>query len=333
MTSLPASAPDAPEWRLLLSSQARDRIAADIHGAVSGQRLRIVTFEQAIDDPGCDADLAFITRDVTGRSTKHEVSDSLQACYSVLRRASALRWVHTHSAGLDRPIFGELAARGVEVTSSSGANAQNVAHSAVGGLLALARRFPKLFAAQREHRWSSLIDADQPRDLPGQTAVIVGWGPIGRSIAALLQVIGLTVRVVRRNSEPAGDAIATFDFDHFAQAIDAADWVVLACPLTEITRGLLDAETLDRLPRGACIVNVSRGEVIDEAALIERLRSGQLGGAFLDVFSHEPLDAASPLWDMPGVIVSPHSAGHGTGNAARVEQIFIQRLRDWIARS
>lgn len=320
------------QWRVLMSAQARERIGADVC-ALHGPLIRILTFEQAVDDAAADADVAFISRDVTGRSTKHEVGETLAACYSVLRRAPSLRWVHTHSAGLDRPIFGELAARGIEVTSSSGANALNVAHSAVGGLLALARRFPLLFDAQRERRWASLMVEGQPRDLPGQVAVVVGWGPIGQAIGSLLRALGVSLRVVRHSATDAGDDIETFDFAQFDDALEGADWVVLACPLTELTLGLLDAAALDRLPHGAAVINVARGEVIDEPALIERLQSGRLGGAYLDVFAHEPLDRASPLWGLPGVIVSPHSAGHGTGNAARVERIFVAKLRERIERA
>jgi phosphoglycerate dehydrogenase-like enzyme len=108
------------------------------------------------------------------------------------------------------------------------------------------------------------------------------------------------------------------------------DWLLLACPLSDRTRGLIDAAALARMPAGARLVNVSRGEVVDEPALIDALRSGALAGAYLDVFAHEPLPADSPLWSLPNVIVTPHSAGHSDGNEARVAAIFLDNLRRWV---
>jgi phosphoglycerate dehydrogenase-like enzyme len=105
-----------------------------------------------------------------------------------------------------------------------------------------------------------------------------------------------------------------------------ADWLLLACPLSDRTRGLISASALALLPAGAHIINVARGEVIDEPALIEALQTSRVAGAYLDVFEHEPLPAQSPLWDMPNVIASPHSAGFSDANAARVEEVFLDNL-------
>ena len=115
-------------------------------------------------------------------------------------------------------------------------------------------------------------------------------------------------------------------YGEIAAQLPATDWLVLACPLTELTRGLVDAAALAALPRGAHVVNVARGEVIVEKELIEALRSGHLGGAWLDVFEHEPLDPASPLWDLPRVMISPHSSAHSQGNYDRVGEIFVDNL-------
>lgn len=315
--------------RILLSEQARAQYGSAVAQVLGARAHELLTIESAVADGREDIDVAFISRDVTGLSTKHELAPALRACYDVLRRAQALRWVHIHSAGADRDIFVELRARGVSVTTSSGANAEVVAQTALAGLLALARRFPQLMAAQREQRWAPLIGERLPRDLGGQTAVIVGWGPIGRRIAAFLRLLGLRLVVVRTQAAPAQDGMEFVGLAELEAVLPRTDWLLLACPLTPQTRGLVNARTLAALPEGASLINVARGEVVVEADLIAALQSGHLGGAFLDVYEHEPLPAASPLWALPNVIATPHSAGHSDGNEARVAAMFLDNLRCW----
>ena len=266
-----------------------------------------------------------MSRDVTGRSTKLVLEPQTRAFHDALRQARSLAWVHIHSAGVDRPIYPELQARGVEVTTSSGANATIVAQTALAGILALARRFPLLMEQQRMREWKSLIGA-LPPDLAGQVAVVVGWGPIGQALAGWLEAIGVEVRVVRHSTTLAGGR-KTFPYESIAQAISGADWLVVACPLTDRTRRLVDAKVFAAMPRGAHFVNVGRGEVAVEADLVVALTSGQLAGAFLDVFEKEPLAADSPLWSMPNVIATPHSAGMSAGNEGRVAGMFLANLR------
>lgn len=310
--------------RILMTPQAAAQAASGLPTAL-GERAHVLV------NPGDDADVAFVSRDVTGLSTKHEVLPHTQAFHDAMRHAPSLRWVHAHSAGADRPVYGELRARGVEVTTSSGANAGVVVQTALAGVLMLARQFPQLLAAQRACTWSPLMGSGLPRDLAGQTAVIVGWGPIGQGLGSLLAALGLRVVSVR-GSEAAAAAPAheSVSYEQLHTVLPQADWLLLACPLSDRTRGLIDAVALARMPAGARLVNVSRGEVVDEPALIDALRSGTLAGAYLDVFAHEPLPADSPLWSLPNVIVTPHSAGHSDGNEARVAAIFLDNLRRWV---
>lgn len=303
--------------RLLMTPAAAQQAGAGLAEALGGRAHVVV-------NPGDDADLAFVSRDVTGLSTKHKVLPHTQRFHDALRGARSLRWVHAHSSGADRPVYGELRARGVEVTTSSGANAGVVVQTALAGVLMLARCFPQLLAAQREKTWAPLVGSGLPRDLAGQTAVIVGWGPIGQGLGALLSALGLRVIAVR-----SGTGADSVRFEDIHAVLPRADWLLLACPLTDRTRGLVDAAALALMPPGARLVNVSRGEVVDEPALIDALRSGALSGAYLDVFAHEPLPAESPLWDMPNVIVTPHTAGHSDGNEARVAALFLANLKRW----
>jgi phosphoglycerate dehydrogenase-like enzyme len=292
-----------------------------------------MSWEAATAEQRTDADVAFISREVTGTSTKHEIHPALQRIYALLRQSPDLQWVHIHSAGADRQIYLDLLARGVQITTSSGANAQVVATVALAGMLALARRFPLLWAEQQNRQWIPMMGARMPRDLPGQTATIVGWGPIGQKLGSLLQALGLQVVVVRQQlaapHHPLCEGVEMVTFESWTQVLPKTDWLILACPLTSKTRQLVNASALAVLPQGAHLINVARGEVVDEPALVSALQSGHLSGAFLDVFAHEPLPSDSPLWAMPQVMITPHAAGHSDGNETRVGQMFLDNLRCW----
>ena len=316
---------------ILLSRAAAERFGDAIANVLGDTAYRLVT----PDEPHHGrAEIAFISRDVTGRSTKTDLTAELQAFYTVLRESPQLAWVHTHSSGADRPIFPELLQRGVTVTTSSGANAGVVAQSALGGMLALARRFSRLYEAQRRHAWEPLLgEASSPCDLAGQNALIVGYGPIGQRLARLLEVFEMNVTVVRRESGAGGTAgaavngaVRTISFAQLDDALPHTDWLILACPLTPLTTWLIDARRIALLPSSACLVNVARGEVVDQSSLIEALAGGALAGAWLDVFEREPLDAASPLWDLPNVLISPHTAGHSDSYYDAVGRIWLDNL-------
>jgi len=310
--------------RVLMSAAAQAGAAESIARIFAGRPHAFVS-------PGQDADLAFVSRDVTGLSTKHVVLPETQRFYDAMLSAPSLRWVHVHSAGADRPVYGELLQRGIRLSTSSGANAEVVVQTALAGILALARRLPQLMEAQHRREWTPLIGAALPRDLAGQTALVVGWGPIGQGIAALLRALGVAIAVARSSDAPAGADVETARYEEIDRLLPRADWLILACPLSPRTTGLIDAARIGLLPAGAHVVNVARGAVLDEAALLAALASGRIAGAHLDVFAHEPLAADSPLWSAANVIVTPHSAGHSDGNEARVRAAFLANLRRWLA--
>jgi phosphoglycerate dehydrogenase-like enzyme len=326
------SDPHAP-LRILMSQQSIDRWGASLAARMGPRPYELMSWEAATAEQRTDADVAFISREVTGTSTKHEIHPALQRIYALLRQSPDLQWVHIHSAGADRQIYLDLLARGVQITTSSGANAQVVATVALAGMLALARRFPLLWAEQQNRQWIPMMGARMPRDLPGQTATIVGWGPIGQKLGSVLQALGLQVVVVRQQlaapHHPLCEGVEMVTFESWTQVLPKTDWLILACPLTSKTRQLVNASALAVLPQGAHLINVARGEVVDEPALVSALQSGHLSGAFLDVFAHEPLPSDSPLWAMPQVMITPHAAGHSDGNETRVGQMFLDNLRCW----
>ena len=247
--------------------------------------------------------------------------------FSACHKAGNLRWLHVFHAGTDHPVFGQLLERGVRITTSTGANAAPVGVTAAAGMLMLARGFPGWMAAQRRHAWEPARGDSAPDDLSGQTLLLVGVGEIGKCLARIAQALGMRVIGVRRSGRRPEDPI---DEMHPPAALDRllprAQWLALTCPLTDETRRMIDAARLARLPRGARIVNVARGEIIDEQALIAALSGGHLGGAYLDVFEREPLPADSPLWDLPNVVLSPHNAAASSGNDARATAMFLHNL-------
>ncbi len=279
--------------------------------------------EARISDAECARlDLAFFSEDVFPTHSRQ--------FFSTVRKAPALKWLHVFNAGVDHPIYTEMLQRGVRLTTSAGSTAVPIAQTAVTGLLMLARNFPRWLKGQAERRWDPARVPDFPRDLVGQTALVFGLGSIGTEIARLLQVLGLKVIGVRRSPQRPDDPV---DEMHPPQQLAAllprADWLIIASPLTAETRGLIDAGMLARLPRGAHVINIARGEIIDQTALIAALRERRLGGAYLDVFDKEPLAPDSPLWDLPNVLVSPHNSAAAQGNNERVYQMFVANLARW----
>jgi phosphoglycerate dehydrogenase-like enzyme len=186
-------------------------------------------------------------------------------------------------------------------------------------------------------KWAPLLGSQLPSDLSGQTALLVGWGPIAQRVAQFLSMLGLRLKVVRQKAQTGTLAKFGIDssqpemltFETIDSALPSTDWIILMCPLTETTRGLINARRLNLLPPGAGLVNVSRGEVVVERDLIEALQNGRLGSAYLDVFEHEPLPQTSPLWNLPNVILTPHSAGFSAGNELRVSHMFLDNLASW----
>src|SRR5262249_39361767 len=244
-------------------------------------------------------------------------------------RPPGRRGRQTPPAGAERPIYRELRARGVKVTTASGATAITVAHSTLGALIALNRRFPLLADAQRRHAWEPRLGERSPRDLAGQCAAIVGMGPIGRHIAGLLRMLGMTAIGVRRSAHPVEPCDRTIAYEQLPEVLPHADWLILCCPASPRTRGIANATAFAAMPAGSHFINVARGEVAVERDVIAALQSGHLAGAYLDVFEREPLDPASPLWDMPNVMLSPHTASHSQGQNEAILGIFLDNLARW----
>lgn len=284
------------------------------------------------DDPQARLAQADCDRiEVTMQSRDVRFSDHFKSFGDALIAAPHLKWAHFHSTAIEQhPFVAPLLERGVKLTTSAGTNSEPVVHTAIMGLLMLARRFPHWLDAQRRHAWEPLRGAQVPVDLRGQTMIVVGLGNIGAGIAQFAKAVGMQVIGIRRTPKTADDAL---DEIHppsaLGELLPKAQWLVLACPYTKQTHHLVNADILAKLPRGAALINVARGRVCDEPALIAALQSGQLGCAYLDVFEKEPLPPESPLWAMPNVIATPHNAAVSTGNERRAAELFLLNLEKW----
>ncbi|MEO8620507.1 MAG: D-2-hydroxyacid dehydrogenase [bacterium] len=248
----------------------------------------------------------------------------------ILSAATQLRWVHSTAAAVgDLLPLDELARRHIVVTNSRGVQAVPMAEQVMAGLLALARRLDLTILAQRDRRWiqAQLGEIDRPWLLRGKSMTIVGLGSIGMAIAERAHAFGIRITGVRRRpSEPAPSYVRVAGADDLDDALRGADIVVIAAPAVPATMGMLGEPQLSMLARGAILVNVGRAQLVDTNAMVRALESGQLGGAVLDVFDTEPLDAASPLWSMPNVIITPHSAGFRADHWQEVTDLFIENV-------
>jgi phosphoglycerate dehydrogenase-like enzyme len=313
---------------------------ADTYGARMGDILKradrslevaVFSLETPPSAAQCrNLEIAFYSRDVWEGTDKTYVNPQTIAFFAVVDAAPNLRWLQVTSAGADLPMYQPSLERGVRVTTSSGSNAEPIAHTAIAAILNLSRGMLQWGRAQREHRWAPLRGTDQPRDLSGQTAVVVGTGPIGKSIARVLRILGLQTVGVRRSAMPTEHFDRVTTFQKIDDLLPDTQWLVIACPLTETTRGLIDQRRLALLPTQAHVVNVARGEIVDEPALIDALEHGRIAGAYLDVFAVEPLPAESPLWDMPNVILTPHNCSASLGNYGRGDEIFLRNLERYL---
>ncbi len=226
------------------------------------------------------------------------------------QRAKKLRWIHATAAAVHQLMSPELLASDVVVTNASSVHGPVVAEHALAVVLALAKRLPSAMQHQAARHWAQQemwTEWPPPREVAGATLAVIGYGAIGREVAARAAALGMHVLVVREHPEK-GSAGAVFGPGDVEAVLAQADFVVLAAPLTPRTRSLLDATRLARMRLAAYVVNVSRGALLDEAALADAIAAGRLGGAALDVFEREPLPAASPLWSLPNVLITPHTA-------------------------
>ncbi len=322
----PGGAPTAIALSPILSARYRARDLELIRAAAPGARLVTVSVEGLADGPLDDVEVmlrGWLTSDAFDR---------------LLVRAPRLAWVHSATSGVERALTPASRERGLIVTNARGVFSRPIAEYVLMMILSVSRRLPQLLELQRERTWQPLEGAEL-RDV---TVGIVGLGSIGRAVGALATAFGCRVVAVRRRPDAAGSATAgegderafgeamldrVGGPDTLPQLLAESDFIVLAAPLTPETEDMINTETLAMVKPGAWLINVARGRLIDERALLRALRDGPLGGAVLDTFRDEPLPPMSSFYDLPNVIVTPHTAWSSGRVLDRSVELFCDNLR------
>jgi len=324
----PGGAPSAIALSPILSARYRSRDLERIRTAAPGARLVTVSVEGLADGPLEDVEVmlrGWLSSDAFDR---------------LLVRAPRLAWVHSATSGVERALTPAALDRGVVVTNARGVFSRPIAEYVLMMILSVSRRLPQLLELQRERTWQPLEGAEL-RDV---TVGIVGLGSIGRAVGALATAFGCRVVAVRRRSESGSGVGGSDQSDEdrsfgelmldrvggpetLPELLGESDFIVLAAPLTPETEEMINDASLAMVKPGAWLINVARGRLIDERALLRALHDGPLGGAVLDTFRDEPLPASSPFYDLPNVIVTPHTAWSSGRVLDRSVELFCDNLR------
>jgi phosphoglycerate dehydrogenase-like enzyme len=326
----PGGAPTAIALSPILSARYRSRDLERIRAAAPGARLVTVSVEGLADGPLDDVEVmlrGWLTSDAFDR---------------LLVRAPQLSWVHSATSGVDRALTPASRERGLVVTNARGVFSRPIAEYVLMMILSVSRKLPQLLELQRERTWQPLEGAEL-RDV---TVGIVGLGSIGRAVGALATAFGCRVVAVRRRADAGATALGedgderplgelVLDRvggpDTLPELLAESDFIVLAAPLTPETREMINAETLAMVKPGAWLINVARGRLIDERALLRALDDGPLGGAVLDTFHDEPLPPDSPFYGLENVIVTPHTSWSSGRVLDRSVELFCDNLRRFAA--
>jgi phosphoglycerate dehydrogenase-like enzyme len=332
----PGGVPTAIAVTPILSARYRSEDIERIRAAAPGARIVTLSREGLTDEPV--EDLEVLLRGWL----------SSEAFDRLLARAPRLRYVHSASTGVERMLTPAARERGIVFTNARGVFSRPIAEYVLMMILAVSRRLPGLLELQRERTWQPL-EGVELRDV---TVGIVGLGSIGRAVGALATAFGCRVVAVRRRSEagssapPPESASAPDDEgrsfgevmlervggpESLPDLLAESDFVVLAAPLTPETENMIDARALEAMKPGAWLINVARGRLVDERALLAALRDGRIGGAILDTFREEPLAPTSPFYDLPNVIVTPHTSWSSGRVLDRSVELFCDNLRRYAA--
>ena len=336
--------PDQDKVRVVvatpLAPELCDRIAA------VDPRVEVVVDQELLPPMRHPADFAgdpSFSRTPEQQARFDELVDSAEVLYGIpdvqppaLARTVAanpdLRWVMTMAAGGGGQVVAaglpDEALQRIVFTTSAGAHGIPLAEWAIFGLVCGCKELPRLQRQQRAHEWPTRVVG---RPIEGSTVLVAGLGGIGQQVAKRCKALGMTVLGVKRRVDEVENVDEVHALDDLKSIVGRADHIVLTLPGTAQTEKLIGADVLALTKPGVTIVNVGRGTVIDEDALIDALRSGQVGFAALDVFAVEPLPADSPLWDFDNVLVSPHSGGLDSREDERICEIFCDNLRAYLA--
>jgi D-2-hydroxyacid dehydrogenase (NADP+) len=249
--------------------------------------------------------------------------------------APKLRWIHSPAAAVHQLMFPELINSQITLTNAREVHGPVVAEHVIALIFALAKKIPGSVDLQRKHVWGQQILWDElprVREVAGATLGLLGLGSIGRAVVKMAKALGMRVMAVREHPEKGSDgADVVLGPDQIDELFRQSDYVALAAPVTDNTKAIANAERFALMKASACLINVGRGQLVDESALALALREGRIGGAALDVFPKEPLAADSPLWDLPNLLITPHTAALTDKLWERHYALFSGNLRRYLA--
>ena len=234
----------------------------------------------------------------------------------------SLRWVQGSNAGYDHPIWMDLVDRGVVFTRAADIWVEPMAQYIHAWVLAWSQGLAGQIDRSHNHDWTQVV----PDDVTARTIGIIGFGGIGRPTARIAKALGMRVLATRRTPGPAADVDEMYTPDRLHELLAASDYVVLCTPLTDETRDLIGAAEFAAMRPGSVMINVARGEVVDEDALVAALTNGTIRGATIDVTRTEPLPSESPLWDVPNLVITAHQSGDGPRGDERLDALFLENL-------
>jgi phosphoglycerate dehydrogenase-like enzyme len=249
--------------------------------------------------------------------------------------AKKLRWIHSPAAAVHQLMFPELIQSNVVVTNSTGVHGPVVAEHAIAVLLALAKRLPQAMRYQAKKTWAQAQlwkERPRPREVDGATVAVIGMGGIGAEFTRRAKAMGMRVLAVRENpAKGTGGADQVFSCSQIDDVLPQADYVLLCTPVTSATTGLIDEARLKKMKADSYMINVGRGPLVDEAALVEALKTNRIAGAALDVFVTEPLPKESPFWTLDNVLITPHTAAVTERLWERHFALIVENLKRFLA--
>jgi phosphoglycerate dehydrogenase-like enzyme len=255
-------------------------------------------------------------------------SSSRETLRQVFLACPKVRWVHTRNAGIDNLLFPELIQSPIPLTNGSGVFSQSLGEFALAAILYFAKDFPRILRNQRSQRWEQFDMVE----ISTRTVGIVGYGDIGRAVATRAKAMGMKVLALKRHAPVGGDpAIDRFySPPQIHEMLASCDYVVVAAPLTSETRHMVSAAEFAAMKPSAVVINVGRGPVIDQAALVRALTGKQIRAAGLDVFEHEPIPTGDPIWSLDNVLISPHTADHTSTWLSQAMQFFVEQYQRFL---
>jgi phosphoglycerate dehydrogenase-like enzyme len=301
-----------------------------LHTVASARWIDVDALAAAVGEELPDFDLRVARTPAESRELIADAEVVLTASLpgDLLAAADDLRWVQALSAGVDFYDHDALREASVLLTTAAGVHAEPIAEQVLGYLLVFERDILRGVRQQEAGRWLRY----EAGELRGKTVGVVGVGAVGTRIAEVTSGLGMTVLGTKRDPSTTPDAVdEVWGPDGLHEVLARSDYVVVACPLTDETSGLLGAAEFGVMAEHAVLVNVARGPVVEEAALVNALQQGVIRGAALDVFETEPLPADSPLWDLPNAVVTPHMAGSSPHKEGRMADLFAENVAAFLA--